>query len=152
MDPYLPDQSLGFLLHDVSRLLRKRFDRRARDLGLTRSQWRVVAHLARRPGLTQTELAELLEMEKISLGRMVDRLEAAGWLQRRPHPADRRAKQLFLTEEVEPVLARMRALSQEIQDEVQAGLDPAERDHLFRALARIKENLLDEPSESDPTE
>ena len=79
-----PDRNVGFLLHDVSRLLRKRFDRRARALGLTRAQWRVLVHLAPRQGINQTALADILELDNVTLGRHVDRLEQTGWLERRP--------------------------------------------------------------------
>ena len=74
------DRRFGFLLHDVSRLMRKRFDRRAQSLGLTRSQWQVLAHLYRHQGVNQTTLANLLELSNITLARLVDRLEAAGWV------------------------------------------------------------------------
>ena len=92
-----PDHIVGFLLHDVSRRMRKRFDQRARGVGLTRAQWRVLVHLGPRQGINQTALAEILELDSVSLGRHIDRLEETGWLERRPDPSDRRAWQLYLT-------------------------------------------------------
>src|ERR1700751_1352951 len=106
------DRSFGFLVSDVSRLLRKRFDQRARTLGLTRAQWQVLAYLARYEGINQTGLADILEIEPITLARLIDRMEEAGWVERRAHPSDRRARQLYLTEKAEPIFARMRALGE----------------------------------------
>ena len=106
-----PDRNVGFLLHDVSRRLRMRFDRRAQDMGLTRAQWRVLVHLAPRQGLNQSALAEILELDNVTLSRHVDRLEATGWLERRPDPEDRRAWCLYLTAKAKPTLERMEALA-----------------------------------------
>ncbi|MGA7801057.1 MAG: MarR family transcriptional regulator [Gammaproteobacteria bacterium] len=144
------DRSLGFLLHDVSRLLRKRFDRRARALGLTRAQWSVIAHLRRNEGLTQSALADILEVEKITLCRLVDRLEAAGWVERRPHPEDRRANALYLTPKAYPILDRMGAISQEIRTEAMSGLRPEEQEHLLDTLLRLKQNLLEREGAEPP--
>src|SRR5690349_2775122 len=104
------DRNWGFLLHDAARLLRKRFDQRARGLGLTRAQWQVLAHVNRQEGLNQTALAEILEIEPITLVRLLDRLEAAGLIERRVHPRDRRVRLLYVTEKARPVLAEMQAL------------------------------------------
>ena len=90
------DRNLGFLLHDVARLMRKRFEQNARDLGLTRSQCQVLAHLARNDGIHQGTLAELLEVEPITLTRIVDRLEEAGLVERQLHRSDRRVRLLRL--------------------------------------------------------
>ena len=91
------ERNFGFILHDVARLLRTTYDRRVRELGLTRSQWWVLTHLFRKDGITQSELAETLELEKPSLGRLLDRLEAKAWVRREACPNDRRAKRIFLT-------------------------------------------------------
>lgn len=139
-DPYLT-QSLGFLLADVSRLVRERFDARARTLGLTRAQWRVLGQLRRREGINQTELAEILEIETITLGRHIDRLEAKGWVERRPDPADRRAWKLYLKEKAQPVLDSMRELSELTRQEALAGIPEAERERLIDLLLRIKDNM-----------
>ena len=82
-------RQIGYLITDVARMMRAAFDRRARQIGLTRPQWQVLSRLHRYPGITQTELAEMLEMERATAGRMLDRLERRGWLVRRPDPADR---------------------------------------------------------------
>lgn len=136
------EQTVGFLLHDVARLWRKRFDRRAQALGLTRAQWSVIAHLRRNEGITQTALADLLEVEKITLARLIDRLEAAGWVQRRAHPRDRRANCLYLTDKVHPILDQMWELGRLTRNEALAGLSPEQRDELQTLLAHIKHNLV----------
>lgn len=136
------DRRFGFVLHDVSRLLRKRFDRLAQRLGLTRAQWVAIAHLYRRQGVNQAALAELLEVEQITVGRLVDRLEAAGWVERRPDPDDRRAKCLYLTEKVYPMLTQMRALADEVQSEALRGVAPEQHELLIDTLLTVKRNLL----------
>lgn len=135
------DRNLGFLLHDVARLLRKRFDQRARTLGLTRAQWSVLAHLARNEGINQAALAETLEIEPITLVRLLDRLEAADWVERRPDPKDRRARLLYLKDKARPVLDKMRALGAETREEAMAGLSDADRRQLTETLLAIKANL-----------
>ena len=135
-----PDGNVGFLLHDVSRLLRMRFDRRARALGLTRAQWRVLAHLAPRQGINQSSLAEILEVENITLGRHIDRLEDTDWVVRRRDPGDRRAWRLFLTAQARPVLDQMEVLAAETQEEAMTGLSDGERDRLLKLLLSMKRN------------
>lgn len=140
-DPYLT-RSLGFLLGDVSRLVRKRFDMRARELGLTRAQWRVLARLRRREGINQKELAEILEIENITLTRHIDRLEAKGWVERRRDPSDRRAWNLYLNPKVRPVLDRLRKLSGVTREEALKGIPEAESEQFIDTLLKMKENLL----------
>lgn len=140
-DPYLT-RSLGFLLGDVSRLVRKRFDMRANALGLTRAQWRVLARLRRREGINQRDLAEILEIETITLTRHIDRLEAKGWVERRRDPSDRRAWNLYLNPEVQPILDRMRKLSEITRAEALRGIPEAESERLINTLLKIKDNLL----------
>lgn len=137
-----PERTLGFLLHDVARLLRKRFEQNARDLGLTRAQWQVLAHLARNEGIHQGGLAEILELEPISLGRILDRLQSAGLVERRPHPKDRRVWLLFLRPKAHPVLEQMRAIGVATRAEALAGLPEAEREQLLLTLSAMKENLI----------
>jgi MarR family transcriptional regulator for hemolysin len=139
-DLYLT-RSLGFLLADVSRLVRRRFDGRARTLGLTRAQWRVLGQLRRREGINQTELAEILEVETITLGRHIDRLEAKGWVERRRDPADRRVWRLYLKEKAQPVLDQMRKLSEATRQEALGGIPEAEREQLIELLLKIKSNM-----------
>ena len=92
-----PYQGVGALLVEVGRLLRRNFNRRAQELGLTQAQWQALAHLSRKQGINQACLADLLEVQPITLARLIDRLAAAGWVERRPDPADRRAQRLYLT-------------------------------------------------------
>jgi DNA-binding MarR family transcriptional regulator len=140
-DPYLT-RSLGFLLADVSRLVRRRFDARARALGLTRAQWRVLAQLRRREGINQASLAEILEIEPITLGRHIDRLVEKGFVERRADPSDRRAWRLYLRAEVQPVLDRLRKMSQLTGNEALRGIPEAESDRLIELLLKIKGNML----------
>lgn len=143
-----PDSNVGFLLHDVSRLLRMRFDRRARAIGLTRAQWRVLAHLAPRQGINQSSLAEILEVENITLGRHIDRLEDTDWVVRRRDPGDRRAWRLFLTGKSRPVLDRMEVLAAETQEEAMADLSDGERDRLLKLLLTMKRSMAAREAET----
>lgn len=136
------DRSFGFLLHDVSRLLRIEYNRRVRHLGLTRSQWRVIAHLSRNEGSTQTFLADILEIENATLARLLDRLETDGWIERRPSPTDRRAKHLYLTDKPAAIIDAMFRISARLQHDTLDGLPDAERERLIDTLLGIKRNLL----------
>ncbi|HWL84137.1 MAG TPA: MarR family transcriptional regulator [Roseomonas sp.] len=139
----MPDTqpTLGFVLHDVARFLRKRFEQRARGLGLTRSQWQVLAFLAPNEGIHQGGLADLLEIEPITLARLLDRLEGNGLVERRQHPTDRRVWQLYLTEKAHPMLARMREIGDRTRAEALDGLSQAEREELLRLLLTMRGNL-----------
>lgn len=138
-----PSSSLGFLLSDAARLLRLRFDQKARHLGLTRAQWRALAQLARDEGASQARLAELLDLEPITVCRLVDRMEEGGWLERRPDPADRRKHLLFLTPRARPMIAEMRALAEEVYAEALAGLPPEARAQLLALLEQVRANLAE---------
>jgi MarR family transcriptional regulator, transcriptional regulator for hemolysin len=140
---YDPERSFGFLLHDIARLMRKKFDQRARSLNLSRAQWQLLVHLSRHEGINQSGLAEILEIENITVGRLVDRMEEAGWVERRPDPSDRRARLLYTTEKVAPVMERMRELAEATRNEALAGLAPAQRDALIDTLIQIRGNLSD---------
>lgn len=135
------ETSLGFLLNDVSRLMRQRFDQRARGLGLTRAQWRVLGHLRRYEGINQGSLAEILEVETVTLGRHIDRLEDAGWVERRRDPADRRVWRLHLAEKSRPMIDRLTDLSTEVREFALTGLSKLDRDHLIATLQTMKDNL-----------
>lgn len=137
------EPTLGFLVHDVARLLRKRLEQRARaaGIGLTRAQWQTLAYLARSEGINQATLAQLLDIEPITLVRLIDRLEGIGLVERRPDPRDRRQRNLFLTEKAWPELARIKALGAEVREEALAGLGQPERERLLGALAQAKGNL-----------
>ncbi len=134
-------RNFGFILNDVARLMRTTFDRRVRSLGLTRSQWWVLNHLFRNDGTTQSELADILEIEKPTLGRLLDRLEQKGWIRREADSADRRAKRIFLTEEVEPAMKAMRAAAAELRRDALAGLPAEQREAFVDTLLAIKSNL-----------
>jgi DNA-binding MarR family transcriptional regulator len=134
-------RNFGFLLNDVARLMRTTYDRRVKSLGLTRSQWWVLNHLYRGDGVTQTELADTLEIEKPTLGRLLDRLEAKGWVRREADARDRRAWRVFLTDEVDPAMRTLRAVAAELRRDALAGLSAAERERFVDTLLAIKSNL-----------
>ena len=136
-----PDKSVGFLLADVSRLLRRDFDRRVKALELTQAQWRAIAHLAREEGITQAALAERLEVKRITLTRLIDRMEAAGWVTRKADPEDRRASLLFLTAKAQPILDELWAHADEALADLLEGVPLTARRGLVKTLARMKENL-----------
>jgi DNA-binding MarR family transcriptional regulator len=138
-----PDRQLGFLLADISRLARKEFDRRVRPLGLTRAQWLFLYHLGRRPGATQSDLAEQLQMEKITVSRQAGRLERAGWIRRRDHRKDKRAYHLHLTARAEGMVDRLDQLASRLRADYLRGLPPARRGALLDDLSLIKANLLE---------
>lgn len=135
-------RQIGFLIADVARLMRAAFDRRVRRLGLTRSQWLVLSRLHRHPGINQSELAEMLEVERATAGRMIDRLERRGWLIRRPDPGDRRVNRLYLTAEAEAIQAEMGRIAEQMLDDAMASLDDGEREALTDMMERVKTQLL----------
>ena len=135
-------RNFGFILHDVARLLRVTYDRRVRELGLTRSQWWVLTHLYRKDGLTQSELAEMLELEKPSLCRLLDRLEANGWVRREADPSDRRAKRIYLTDQVEEPMQVMREIAAGVREDALSGLSASDQDRFVDTLLTIKSNLM----------
>jgi DNA-binding MarR family transcriptional regulator len=130
-------------MHDVARLLRKRFEQHARGSGLTRSQWHVLAYLARNEGINQSGLAELLDVKPITLARIVDRLEALKLIKRHPNPTDRRAWVLRLTPAARPKLAQMRKLGDLTRGEALIGVSDIERTRLIATLQTLKVNLTD---------
>jgi MarR family transcriptional regulator for hemolysin len=141
-----PDRTFGFLVHDVSRLLKRRFDRRARQTGLpiTRRQAAVVLYIARHEGVSQAEVANWLDIEPIALVRMLDRLHEEGLVERRAHPTDRRVRTLWLAQGAAPVVERILGINQSIREEAFAGAAPGTREALIDALAGVKENLVRE--------
>lgn len=150
-----PAKSLGFLLQDVSRLLRRRLDQRAQTVGLTSAQWRVLAYVARCEFLNQeppnqASLADFLDMEPITLSRQIDRIEAAKLIERRPDPNDRRAHRLFLTENARPLVEAFRAVALEMMEEALVGISPAEVDKMVTILARIRANVSGKPNTDLP--
>jgi MarR family transcriptional regulator for hemolysin len=136
---------LGFLLGDAARLLRRSFDERARVMGVTRPQWRVLALLKRFDGSTQVTVADMLDVEPITLGRMVDRLQDAGLVERRADPADRRSWRLHLTPEGEQKIEALRPTALALFDDALAGLDSPQRLELEAMLNIIRANLTRKP-------
>lgn len=135
--------TLGFLLHDVARLLRKRFEQNARGSGLTRSQWQVLAYLSQNDGINQSGLADLLDVEPITLGRIIDKLEAFGLVERHPHPSDRRIHLLYLTPAAGPKLRQLHRLGDITRAEALAGVSDVDRDRLLKTLQILKANLVE---------
>lgn len=135
------ERSLGFLLQDVARLMRLVFDRQIRDVGLTRTQWFVLAHVIRTDGQRQTDLAHETDMEKAPLGKLVDRLEDGDWIERRPDPVDRRAKRIYKTSKVDPLIPLMLNTAASVYKSALDGLPDNTQDHLIDDLIAIKKNL-----------
>jgi MarR family transcriptional regulator for hemolysin len=135
------DSTLDFLLHDVARLLKKRFEQNSRGSGLTRSQWQVLTYLAQNEGINQAGLAELIEIEPITLGRLVDKLEATGLIIRNPHPTDRRRWLLQLMPAARSRLEQVGEYGDVTRSEALAGVSEADRQHLLKTLQALKANL-----------
>ncbi len=135
------ERSFGFLVNDVARLFGRRFDYNGRRLGLTRAQCRTLGYLARNEGINQAGLADLLEIRPMTLVRQIDRMEEAGWIERRPHPADRRARRLYLTGKARPVLGRIWSVANETRDEALVRLSAAEATTLIDLLQRVHVTL-----------
>ncbi len=135
------DGYIGYMLSDVARLIRTVFDRRVRSLGLTRAQWLMLTRLHRRPGASQTELADMLEIDRASAGRMIDRMEKGGWIERRADGVDRRVNRLHLTAEARRVHAKMWAIAEATVDDALAPLSPKERNQFTQLTARVKGRL-----------
>jgi MarR family transcriptional regulator for hemolysin len=136
-----PENSLFYLLHDATRQIRKHFDRRATRLELTRAQWRALKATSRQEGLSQTELAEYLDMEPIPVGRVIDRLEKTGFVERCADPGDRRRWRLYLTPKAHAVVGEMEMIASELSDDALRGIPRADLDTVMRTLTHMKENL-----------
>ena len=134
-------ESIGFLLNDTARLFRRAFNARTRGSGITALQWRVLSYLSRHPGIRQGPLADIIEVEPITLSRMIDRLEEAGLAERRADPTDRRAWLLHLTPLAEPLLDDLRRTGRAVVAEATEGLSDAERDQLAALVERVRANL-----------
>ena len=136
------DNTFAYLLHDVTRLMRKHFDRRATRLQLTRAQWRALKVIRRHEGMSQTELADYLDMEPIAVGRVVDRLEKTGFVERRADPSDRRRWRLHLTAKAHAIVDEMEVIGAGLREEALHGVKPGDFDALLRVLPQIKDNLV----------
>jgi len=133
-------ETLPFEIGETAHALRKAFDRRAVGLGVTRAQWKVLFRLERKPGLRQIELADMLDIEPITLSRIVDRLEEAGLVERAADPADRRAWRLHVTAQAQPLIEKLHAVADEMISETFAGIDPRDIEITRKVLARAREN------------
>jgi len=138
-----PDTSLGFLVSDIARMLRERFNETTQSVGLTQAQARTLMQLGRNEGISQVALAQLLEIQPITLLRNVDRLEQAGLLERRQNPTDRRARQLYLTPAAQPLLDEITALGRSLTEAALSGIAAGDRATLISTLQQIKGNLAE---------
>ena len=134
-------EDLPFEIAETAHAMRRTFDRRAASLGATRAQWKVLFRLTRMPGLRQVELADMMDIEPITLSRIVDRLDEAGLVERRADPADRRAWRLYVTDKAQPLVAELRRLGTELAAEAFAGLTPERLEFLRETLAQVRDNL-----------
>ncbi|MEO6198447.1 MAG: MarR family transcriptional regulator [Sphingomicrobium sp.] len=134
-------ETLPFEIGETAHALRRAFDRRAVSLGVTRAQWKVLFRLDRIPDLRQVELADLLDIEPITLCRIIDRLEESGLVERVRDPADRRAWRLHVTTAARPLIEQLRALAAELVEEAFAGIDPADIEIVREVLTAVRNNI-----------
>ncbi len=134
---------LGFLIHDVSRLRRSAFDRCLKPLNVTRSQWWVLAYLSRQDGMTQSELAEQLDLGKVAVGGLIDRLEKSGLVRREADAGDRRVNRIFLEPKSKQLIARMRKVSHQVNERILEGLSDTKLEATAMTLDAMKNNLLE---------
>lgn len=135
------EATLGWLFQDVHAQMTRNFDKRTRRIGLTRSQWRVISPLMKQQGITQTALAEIVEIEKAPLGRTLDKLEENGWIRREHDPSDRRARRVYLTDKITPHVDAVTETVRSTFGEALHGLKAEEVADLMRYLMTIKANL-----------
>lgn len=133
-------ETLPFEIGETAHALRKAFDRRACGHGVTRAQWKVLFRLSRNPGMRQIELADMLDIEPITLSRIVDRLEESGLVERLSDPTDRRAWRLHVTAKAQPLIEKLRAIADEMLAEAFAGIDPKDIEITRQVLGRMREN------------
>jgi MarR family transcriptional regulator, transcriptional regulator for hemolysin len=142
--PMLPrtlNREFAFTLNDVARLLRTYADHKAAQFGITRAQWAVLVRLDRSEGINQSEFADVLDLQPITLTRLLDKLSDSGLIERRPDPADRRAKRLYLTAAARPLLKQLGALGDETMAGAMAGVSAENVEHMVSQLGIVKENL-----------
>ena len=142
-------EPITFLMADSSRLFRRAFDAEARSIGITGQQWRVLAALARQPGIKQGQVAELMEVEPITLSRMIDRLQESGMVERRADPADRRAWCLFLTDQAIPLVEDMRTIAHRLLEVALDGFSPDELTRFADYVDRFRANLVARQNDDD---
>jgi DNA-binding MarR family transcriptional regulator len=136
-------ERLGFLVHDVARLLRKRFEQRGSEYGLSAAQWRCLVRLVKEEGMAQARLAELLEIEPISVSRLLDRMEDGGWVERRQGVEDRRVRMVFPTPKAREAFSTVKSMAVGVFEQALSGLDEAERAALIHGLDVVAANLSD---------
>lgn len=143
-DPHSTDWELrlGFLIHDVSRLRRSAFDRCLKPLNVTRSQWWVLAYLSREDGMTQSQLAVELDLGKVAVGGLIDRLEKTGLVRREADATDRRVNRVFLEPKSKQLIARMRKISHRMNEQILDGLSDSKLESTALTLDSMKRNLL----------
>ena len=137
----MTSDTLGFLLHDGARLLRRSFERRAAVFGLSSAQWRLLAHVLRQGAIPQARLADLLEIEPISVSRLVDRMEQSGWVERHPAAMDRRVKMICPSPRALAIQADLKSMASHVYEQALADLAPAAQKALFAGLTKVNENL-----------
>lgn len=150
--PVSEERYLGFLISDAARLQRTVFDRRVRKLGFTRSQWLVLRRLGRAPGASQSELAEVMEVEKATAGRLIDKLEENGWLERRADESDRRINRIYMTTRGKAVHDTIGPIAEAMVEEELSGLTTAEQKQLTNLMLNVKRRLLEMSQECTPIE
>jgi DNA-binding MarR family transcriptional regulator len=141
---------LGYLIHDVSRLRRTLFDKWLSPLGITRSQWWVLAFLSRNDGMPQTELALELDVGKVALGALIDRLEQSGFVKRTPDPSDRRVKRIVLTRQSKTLLETLRERNSQFNKRILRGIAYEQLETTAETLRLMKHNLRDEAQNFSP--
>ena len=134
-------ETFPFEIGETAHALRKAFDRRAVGLGVTRAQWKVLFKLTRTPGLKQVELADMLDIEPITLCRIIDRLEEGGLVARTRDPDDRRAWRLEVTQKAQPLVEKLKGVGAGLVDQAFAGITPEELEEARQVLARVRENV-----------
>lgn len=132
---------MGFLIGDISRLIRRTFDKRAKAIGVTRPQWRVLTWLQRHEGINQSALAEMLELDAMTLCRMVDRLQAADMVERRPDPGDRRAWKLYLTGKGIALIEQLEPIGEQLLQEALHDVPEIQQEQLHHLLEQFRRNL-----------
>lgn len=147
--PVTDGRYLAFLIMEAARLQRTVFDRRVRKIGFTRTQWMALRRVGDQPGVNQSELAELLEVEKATAGRVIDKLETFGWLERRPDDADRRVKRVYLTDLGRRIHSDITPIAEAMVEEELVGLSDKERETLTDLLLTVKQRLQDMSAEND---
>jgi len=142
------DDTLGFLVHDVARMLRTLIDQRVEKYNITRAKWQALGVLDVNEGITQTELAQALELERSTIGRLVDRLEERGFVTRQPDPKDRRVFRIYISDTARPLLEELEDVAEEVRSIALTGLTDTQANELKRMLTTVKKNLQDKAEDT----